>query len=303
MSKPSPGSWLILGGCGFIGRNLVKYLLDNNLASTIRVVDKRAPFMSFLSSDHKAALLNKEYVEFVQADLSEDDMVDTAFAPPRSGSSSSSSWDWIVNLVAETKMGSKDEFFEKGVTAAGKCVEAAARAGGCRKFIHVSTAAIYKPISSAKGTAENGVVTPWSLVGEAAVRAEESAKTASKTSGSSSSSGAATVPLVILRPAMCYGPGDVNSLMPRCVIAATYKATAERMDFLWDASVKVSTVSVFDVVRAIYFCARKAENGAGEQAFRMIYSERGKQRQSKNALQLTEPLLLPSPSPSPSPPL
>jgi nucleoside-diphosphate-sugar epimerase len=286
MSKPAPGTWLILGGCGFIGRNLVKYLLDNNLASTIRVVDKRAPFMSFLSPDHKAALLNKEYVEFVQADLSEDDMVDAAFAPPRSGSSS---WDWIVNLVAETKMGSKDEFFDKGVTAAGKCVEAAARAGGCRKFIHVSTAAIYKPISTTKGTAESGSVLPWSLVGEAAVRSEEAAKTASKTATSGS------VPLVILRPAMCYGPGDVNSLMPRCVIAATYKATAERMDFLWDASVKVSTVSVFDVVRAIYFCARKAENGAGELPQSQLSKKCFERGRKKKPFQLIT--LFPFPSP------
>jgi hypothetical protein len=31
----------ILGGCGFIGRNLVKYLLDNELCSKIRVCDKQ----------------------------------------------------------------------------------------------------------------------------------------------------------------------------------------------------------------------------------------------------------------------
>lgn len=256
MSKPSPGTWLVLGGCGFIGRNLVKYLLDNNLASCIRVCDKRAPFMSFLSADHKAALLNKEFVEFVQADLSEDDMVDAAFAPPRGGAGGS--WDYVVNLCAETKLGSKDEFFDKGVAAAGKAVEAAARAGGVRKFIHVSTAAVYKPAASAKGTGEGGALAPWSAIGEAALRSEESARAAVAVSP-------VPVPFIILRPAMCYGPGDVNSLMPRCVIAATYKATQERMDFLWDASVKVSTVSVFDVVRAIYFCARKAEGGAGEE--------------------------------------
>lgn len=40
--------WLIAGGMGMIGRNLVKYLLDNNLASDIRVADKKAPFMAFL---------------------------------------------------------------------------------------------------------------------------------------------------------------------------------------------------------------------------------------------------------------
>ena len=33
-------SYLILGGCGFIGRNLVSHLLDNELAETIVVIDK-----------------------------------------------------------------------------------------------------------------------------------------------------------------------------------------------------------------------------------------------------------------------
>ena len=31
-----------------VGRNFVKYLIDNNLASEIRVADKRVAFMAFL---------------------------------------------------------------------------------------------------------------------------------------------------------------------------------------------------------------------------------------------------------------
>ena len=34
---------LILGGTGFVARHLVKYLVDNNLASKIRVADKQLP--------------------------------------------------------------------------------------------------------------------------------------------------------------------------------------------------------------------------------------------------------------------
>lgn len=44
-SKPR---WLIAGGMGTVGRNFVKYLIDNNLASEIRVADKRVAFMAFL---------------------------------------------------------------------------------------------------------------------------------------------------------------------------------------------------------------------------------------------------------------
>ena len=47
--------WLIAGGMGMVGRNVVKYLIDNNLASDIRIADKRAPFMAFLKCDYDDA--------------------------------------------------------------------------------------------------------------------------------------------------------------------------------------------------------------------------------------------------------
>jgi nucleoside-diphosphate-sugar epimerase len=42
----------------------------------------------------------------------------------------------------------------------------------------------------------------------------------------------AGLPLVILRPALIYGPGDVAGLMPRVVVAATYTKIKARMDLL-----------------------------------------------------------------------
>ena len=49
---------LVLGGVGFIGRNFVKYCVDNGLASKVRVVDKKLPATAYLSPDHKAAFDN-----------------------------------------------------------------------------------------------------------------------------------------------------------------------------------------------------------------------------------------------------
>ena len=54
--------------------------------------------------------------------------------------------------------------------------------------------------------------------------------------------------------------------MPRVVVAATYVKIGARMDLLWDASLKLNTVHVFDVARAVYWAARKAEPGTGERA-------------------------------------
>ena len=60
---------LILGGTGFVGRHLVKYLIDNNLVSKIRVADKQLPITSYLNPMFKA-LYDNPIVEFKQANLS-----------------------------------------------------------------------------------------------------------------------------------------------------------------------------------------------------------------------------------------
>jgi nucleoside-diphosphate-sugar epimerase len=246
-------NWLILGGCGFLGRNFVKYLLDNGLAASVRVADKRHPLMCALSADHKAALLNRDLVELLQVDLAEDEGIDRAFAPPRGGGG----WDFVVNLAAETAHGKPAEFYERGVACAGKAaaaaVAAAAAGAPVKRFIQVSSAFVYKPESSgsAEGAGEGARVEPWTEPARACARAEDAARTA------------AGLPLVVLRPATVYGPGDVAGLMPRCVVAATYKADGAKMEMLWDGTLKVSTVHVFDVVRAIYFAAKKAPVGSG----------------------------------------
>uniref|UniRef100_A0A8W8P4F6 3-beta hydroxysteroid dehydrogenase/isomerase domain-containing protein n=1 Tax=Magallana gigas TaxID=29159 RepID=A0A8W8P4F6_MAGGI len=44
---------LVLGGTGFIGRNLVTYLVQNDLVSKVRVADKVPPALAWLNQKHK----------------------------------------------------------------------------------------------------------------------------------------------------------------------------------------------------------------------------------------------------------
>ena len=66
MSKPKV---LVLGGVGFIGRNVVTHLVQNDLASFIRVADKVLPPTAFLGSPHKEAFESEGLVDFKQRNL------------------------------------------------------------------------------------------------------------------------------------------------------------------------------------------------------------------------------------------
>jgi nucleoside-diphosphate-sugar epimerase len=60
---------IVLGGTGFIGRNLVKMLLDSGACAFIRSVDKVFPQTAFLSKEH-AAVYENPACQFMQGNLS-----------------------------------------------------------------------------------------------------------------------------------------------------------------------------------------------------------------------------------------
>lgn len=60
---------LVLGGTGFIGRNLVKFLVDNGKCAYVRSVDKVFPQTAYLSKEH-AAVYDNPICQFVQGNLS-----------------------------------------------------------------------------------------------------------------------------------------------------------------------------------------------------------------------------------------
>lgn len=64
--KPSV---LIIGGLGYIGRFLARYIHDNDLASEVRVVDKALPQLAWLAPEFQDACAGSK---FMQADASRD---------------------------------------------------------------------------------------------------------------------------------------------------------------------------------------------------------------------------------------
>ena len=72
---------------------------------------------------------------------------------------------------------------------------------GVKKFVHLSTAHVYAP--GKKPSKEGSSLDPWTTLAKSHLKTEEDLKAIPN------------LPLVILRPCMVYGPGDVASLEPR----------------------------------------------------------------------------------------
>ncbi|KAL0208737.1 hypothetical protein P9112_011324 [Eukaryota sp. TZLM1-RC] len=232
---------LLLGGLGFVGRNIVTYLVESNVCSYIRIVDKTMPVVANLSPRQESAV-NHHTVEYMQSNLANPAGVEKAFTLQ------SGSWDFVINLTADTKYGQSVDVYRQRHLVPSKLAAEAAIKAGVKKFIHFSTAQVYAPKD--KASKENDKMKPWTNI--AAVHSE-SEQQLSAMNG---------LPLVILRPAVIYGVGDTFGIMPRISIAAVYKYIGKTMELLWSGDLRLNTVHVDDVARATWHCCLEAPPGS-----------------------------------------
>jgi nucleoside-diphosphate-sugar epimerase len=160
---------LILGGTGFVGRHLVKYLIDNNLVSRIRVADKQLPVTSYLGAEFKP-LFENPIVEFKQANLSNAATVKKIFTVENDAYK----FKYVVNLAAETRYGQEESVYKQHVfDLSVNCAKEAA-AHGVAKYIEVSTAQVYE--AGKKASNEKDKIKPWTKLAKYKQQAEEEIK-------------------------------------------------------------------------------------------------------------------------------
>lgn len=235
---------LVLGGVGFIGRNLVKFLVDNNLASEITVADKSMPMTSYFSPEHQAPFNNKELVKFKQADLAQDAHVQRVF--------DKAEYDFVVNCCGETRFGLPDDNYKSMIElAAQKCAAAAAAMAHKPKWIEISTAQVYAGPKKGQKSDEAGKLGPWTKLAVSRMRAEEIVK-------------ASGLEHVILRPSIVYGKGDLTGITPRLVIGLVhkYKNGKDKLKYLFGPNLGLSTVHVNDVCAAIWAACKEIPSGS-----------------------------------------
>jgi nucleoside-diphosphate-sugar epimerase len=236
---------LILGGVGFIGRNLVRYLAENNLAGKILVADKVPPMVAGLN-DVEKAVFESDLVSFKQCNLARENTIDAVFE------FDGGNWQYVINLCGATKYSQPEEVYEESVVDAARVASAAAVRAGVSRWIEVSTAQVYKSEYKKTpdgGWTETGTIDPWTGVARARLRAEEIIQ-------------ASGLNHVIVRPSIVYGVGDTLGLTPKLVIASIYKESGKKMELLWSQSLNTNTVHVSDVAAALWHLTNHGDNGA-----------------------------------------
>ncbi|XP_034940864.1 uncharacterized protein [Chelonus insularis] len=226
-SKPGV---IILGGCGFIGRNLAAYLIENELVSFVRLVDKVPPQTAWLNKYHRDIFENS-LVEFKSANLINPVSCQNAF-------NCNHAIDFVFNCAGETKSCQTDPVYREGIYKLSmNCAQNAAKIG-VKRYIEISSGNMYS--SEKLPHKEDDPTDPWTFIAKHKLQVENDLKNISN------------LKYTILRPAIVYGIGDKNGLAPRLVIGAVYKHLGEMMKLLWGPNLHMNTVHVMDVVRAMW---------------------------------------------------
>ncbi|KAF2200198.1 NAD dependent epimerase/dehydratase family protein [Delitschia confertaspora ATCC 74209] len=221
---------LIIGGLGYIGRFLTRYIHENNLASEIRIVDKHLPELAWLAPEFQEAC-SKE--RFMQADASRPQSLERIFTRPNN-----LQFDYVFNCGGETRYSQDDEVYRARSHALSLALGAEAAKRRIRCFIELSTGMVYSPQSTPRK--ETDKLKPWSKLAKWKLQAEDDL---AKIEG---------LNLLVMRCAHVYGAYTSKFLATALCMARVYQFLGKEMKFLWKDDLRTNTVHVEDVVRALW---------------------------------------------------
>ncbi|CAN9454753.1 unnamed protein product [Alternaria alternata] len=226
-TKPSV---LIIGGLGYTGRHLTKYIHDNNLASQIRIVDKHLPELAWLAPEFKEACSRER---FIQADAAQEKSLPRIF--DREGGAE---FDYVFNCGGETRFAQDEKVYELRSYGLSMAIgrEAAKRKVKC--FVEISTGMVYK--SDSTPSKESDKPKPWSNLAKWKLKAEEDL---AKIDG---------LNLMVMRMAHVYGPYTSKFLSTALCMARVYQSKGKEMRFLWKEDLRTNLVHVEDSTRALW---------------------------------------------------
>lgn len=226
---------------GYIGRFLAHYIHSNQLASTLRLVDKQLPQLASLAEEHKAACCEQN---FLQADASREQSQARIFDLPARPDGAKREFDYVFNCGGETRFSQEDEVYKLRSYQLSVTVGKEGARRGVKAFVEASTGTVYNPNRSPqketdKTSKPHTKQAKWKLAAE-----EELARIPG-------------LRLCVLRIAHVYGPYAGRWLGTQLCLARVYKSREpkETMKWLWSSELRTNTVHVEDTARALWMAA------------------------------------------------
>jgi len=236
---------LVTGGCGFLGSNFVRHVLEHYRSALVTNVDA----LTYAGNLANVAQLAEEHAgryEFFQADIASAFHVDMLFRKHR--------YYAVINCAAESHVDrsieSPQNFIHTNILGTNILLDAA-RAHGVRRFVQVSTAKVYGPAGENEQFAEDRLPSPTSPYAASKASADMLALTAWKTYG---------LEAVIVRPSNIYGPYQhPEKLLPHLV---TRFLDQQRVELYGDGLNCRQWVHVNDVSSGIMSALLEAQPGS-----------------------------------------
>ncbi|KAJ1844566.1 hypothetical protein LPJ70_002892, partial [Coemansia sp. RSA 2708] len=198
-------SVLVVGAANFYGRAVIEQLCGSRdraagEAWEIRGADKVLPQLAGFPAETLALY---ETIDYRMGNLRSRAFLAQAFARD------AGRWDVVVNVACEYKFGQAAAAYAQDVSRLAADVAELAAEHGAGALVHLSTAHLYRAGSAANTPhGEDDPVEPSNELAACHMRAEAAVRAV-----------AALPALVVLRPALSYGPGDRQNVVPMLISA------------------------------------------------------------------------------------
>ncbi|SCV67661.1 BQ2448_5272 [Microbotryum intermedium] len=254
---------LVLGGLGGDGaRHLISYLTKTTTkdakiqAKLIRVVDKylvipqAEAFTCYIDAETRQALKQVDRVEYMQGNL-----LTSAMTLPEVYGRISKGFDYVFDFTGEGDFSLPDSVQVERTLALALALGQSAVDHNIGVYVRL-LATQYKVVGDKKAKVgeEGSVAEPW---GVRAAWFHEAARGMALIKG---------LNLVLVRPALFYGPFTLTGLTPRMLIGEVYRFLGEKLEFLWKESLPLNTISIDDFCSATVAIAAWALSQGSEQA-------------------------------------
>ena len=197
---------LVTGGCGFIGSNFIRYVLEHYQPEMITNVDALTYAGSLESTSDFLPEFGDRY-EFIRSDIANFAAVDETL--------SNHSYFAVVNFAAEShvdrSIASPENFFRTNIIGASNLLESARR-HGVKRFVQVSTDEVYGSLGEIGRFSELSPINPSSPYSASKASADLLVLAAHKTFGQD---------VVVTRCSNNYGPYQFpEKLVPVAILRA-----------------------------------------------------------------------------------